>query len=1054
MAARTSRTGTVQPYGEEERVLTPGGWRPKSSVHQIETGHHLSAKDGRLRKVHTATGKVVADLGEVASSAPPKRPRGGGPPKKDAPYPENGWIINSGWSNTSSTPISYFGTEWVVPPAPSSQDGQTLFVWNGLEQSGSGAAPEGPYVLQPVLQWGQSYNGTEWWGGNYWAIANWYVGSTTLAGPVLIPVNPGDSLQGIVTLIAQSAAGFNYTSSFAGYPTADLSVTDIAQLTWACETLEAYNLIQGSDYPATLMTAMTNIEIKLGDTEANITWATENLVTENGQHCVVVSNASPGGSVYLFYAQDPQNFYFVVDKSTFGTDEVKDVIASAANGVYSNAFWLVLEGYTPNWLAGATPTFAAASTFNGTNISGLTISADTATPIEYELGGPGTAYGDTVQRIRFAFDIKFANTNSFPAIGSENIYSLLADISIGGILSIEPETIFELVGGADPYFTNVDSGDPHAVFYLSQDLRAFTVNTGDSPLPGAQAFTSDPYASIQGFLYYLNNTPQYTQAYAPGLDPLNNLPNQTGYETGDTSVTALNSSSQQNYNFAIARVRLQGTGGTKSPNVRVFFRLWVAVSCDTDFQPSTTYLSQLGTSGTDSGLPVFPLASGTGLTDPSGQSLQTIPFFATDSTGSNDYNPNYLPSNPQADNNIQTIVVPSGQNSVYTYFGCFLDVYTLSNQLKFPGNHHCIVAQIAYDEAPIPTTIPAGAAPSPENSDKLAQRNLQITVSGNPGFPVTHRIPQTFDTRPSPLPIFQPDGSLQNYPDELMIDWGEVPEGSVASIYWPQVGSAQVLAIASKIYPTHCLSAPDPNTVQCTVTGEVTYIPIPNGPGQNFAGLFTVDLPNGIRTGNVFDVTVRRIVSRQVPVGISIPAATGGRDRRPLLNWRCVAGTFCVTIPVTQDAPLLKLEENLLSVLKWRFDNMPSIYRWHPVLQQYISYVSSRVKGLGGNPSIIPPSQTGIGRGFGHSNGAPYHTGLEFTGKVVAMVFDRFGDFDGFVLLTLEGREHTFRCHEHELEQIVHRAWEERILITVYTEHRDHHVPRSIVLRRTSWRRH
>jgi len=43
---------------------------------------------------------------------------------------------------------------------------------------------------------------------------------------------------------------------------------------------------------------------------------------------------------------------------------------------------------------------------------------------------------------------------------------------------------------------------PKSVFYLSQDLRVFTVNAGEAPVSGAPAFSSDPYGSIQGFLYY------------------------------------------------------------------------------------------------------------------------------------------------------------------------------------------------------------------------------------------------------------------------------------------------------------------------------------------------------------------------------------------------------------------------------------------------------------------------------------------------------------------------------------------------------------------------
>jgi len=46
-------------------VLTPGGWRPRSSVFKVEPGHHVEVQDGRLRVIHTGTGRVVADLGEV-----------------------------------------------------------------------------------------------------------------------------------------------------------------------------------------------------------------------------------------------------------------------------------------------------------------------------------------------------------------------------------------------------------------------------------------------------------------------------------------------------------------------------------------------------------------------------------------------------------------------------------------------------------------------------------------------------------------------------------------------------------------------------------------------------------------------------------------------------------------------------------------------------------------------------------------------------------------------------------------------------------------------------
>jgi hypothetical protein len=79
----------------------------------------------------------------------------------------------------------------------------------------------------------------------------------------------------------------------------------------------------------------------------------------------------------------------------------------------------------------------------------------------------------------------------------------------------------------------------------------------------------------------------------------------------------------------------------------------MAQSFDTDFQPTTTYKSTPGTSGPDAGNPIFPLASDTGLTDPSGQTLQTIPFFATDAAGTHDYDGTITNSN------IQQITIPS-----------------------------------------------------------------------------------------------------------------------------------------------------------------------------------------------------------------------------------------------------------------------------------------------------------------------------------------------------------------------------------------------------------
>jgi hypothetical protein len=291
----------TKPNEDSDLVLTPGGFRPRSQVHQVPPGHHVSGEGGRLKVVETDTGKVLRDLGEVSTTRHSKAEVS---TSAEAPMADSGWIANTGWLNTSGRPISYFSTKWVVPPPPETADGQLLYLFNGLEQGGSGAAPFGPYILQPVLQWGLSPDG----GGSVWAVANWYVNGPNGAAlqSTLVPVNPGDVLQGVMALTGQSESGFSYTSEFAGLPAANLAVTDVAELTWACETLECYGLTQCSDYPNTPMTAFYDIEIRLGGgssggTEATLNWQVRTYFTDCGQDCVVISNDSPGGVINFYY---------------------------------------------------------------------------------------------------------------------------------------------------------------------------------------------------------------------------------------------------------------------------------------------------------------------------------------------------------------------------------------------------------------------------------------------------------------------------------------------------------------------------------------------------------------------------------------------------------------------------------------------------------------------------------------------------------------------------------------------------------------------------------
>src|SRR5450631_3522662 len=124
----------------------------------------------------------------------------------------------------------------------------------------------------------------------------------------------------------------------------------------------------------------------------------------------------------------------------------------------------------------------------------------------------------------------------------------------------------------------------------------------------------------------------------------------------------------------------------------------------------------------------------------------------------------------------------------------------------------------------------------------------------------TRRAFNTFDIQPSNAP---PPGTIDF--DELMIDWGEIPAGSVANIYWPGIKAAQVLKLANSRYAFHSLGATDAHTVQCLTTRRLSYVPIPANAGPKFAGLMSVELPASIAVGHTYTVIVRRVTTYTPP---------------------------------------------------------------------------------------------------------------------------------------------------------------------------------------------
>ncbi|KAJ6585978.1 hypothetical protein B0H19DRAFT_1250724 [Mycena capillaripes] len=239
-----------------DQVLAPGGYRSGANMMAVPLG-------GRLAHVGSDI-HVMSANGTVVHIATPK-PR----PSKSATAvsPEQtGWITFASWLNNVGVPIGSFGTNWIVPPVPASQHGQTIFLFNSIEPGTFDG------IMQPVLQYGPSAAG----GGAFWAVATWYLLQDQTFFTTPVRVNPGQNLRGALSLVGGSGTTFNYHAGFTNVAGTELDINGSPQLEWATLTLEAYGVTTASDYPSG-STAFTSVGLELTNgARPAIGWSTVN----------------------------------------------------------------------------------------------------------------------------------------------------------------------------------------------------------------------------------------------------------------------------------------------------------------------------------------------------------------------------------------------------------------------------------------------------------------------------------------------------------------------------------------------------------------------------------------------------------------------------------------------------------------------------------------------------------------------------------------------------------------------------------------------------------
>jgi hypothetical protein len=348
-AVHPSRRRITPDALPERYVVTPGGPRHSSLVHHVGGDQALRAEGGAVQLIEKGTGRRIVEVTKNAHAA-------------NAPALGSGWITYAYWNNGSGTPISSFQTTWTVPAEPSTRSGQLIYLFNGIQNYGANYG-----ILQPVLQWGRSPAG----GGNYWAVASWYVTSGGDAyHNTAVKVAAGDILLGLMKLtktniVPGTPTTYDYSSEFRGLTGTTLSIQNIAELLWCNETLEAYGVTQASDYPNAAETAYIGIEIVTGSVAPTVTWTPVNSVTDVGQHTTVVSNSSTDGEVDLFYgsadkwikslygdllgrAPDPSGFAYWISRRNAGAtfDDIANGFLNSleyCNNVVTSFYRLFLD---------------------------------------------------------------------------------------------------------------------------------------------------------------------------------------------------------------------------------------------------------------------------------------------------------------------------------------------------------------------------------------------------------------------------------------------------------------------------------------------------------------------------------------------------------------------------------------------------------------------------------------------------------------------------------------------------------------------------------------
>nr|BBD50175.1 hypothetical protein [Haliea sp. ETY-M] len=811
----------------------------------------------------------------------------------------------------------------------------------------------------------------------------------------------------------------------------------------------------------------------------------------------------------------------ILERSTFSQDE------ATADGTFSGALLVTVDGLKPgHFPGGGVTTLSPSQAQLDAWAPEITLEDDSGITIQPSaVDSDDPTLLERVQRFTFTYDVTIDPATAFAFAGENRALFVDALLTPGGGLDpLDDRAWIVLVKAANPFMLDLANGnDAH---WLSSDVRVFKVVAGSAYLGHTLVEGASP---AQARTWLQNVLGTLTVGGFEGI-PMSQA------ESVLSSLPTTTESGKPVYNFAVARVRLNGQA-VAANNVRVFFRIFTTQTTAAltfrrtggatpiDGEPTAGYLQ------TSSANPIALPGQTSG-----GDEWLSYPMFAAARAAS--------PGAQSDPNNVVATITPVPGDEVTNFFGALIDTNLNTPYLPpTPGSdaperglasllmgvHQCIVAQIEHSGTPIPNWA------KPSTSDKLAQRNIAMSEIANPGLEASRMALHTFEIEATPAPVTD-----DYWPDELLIDWHEgAPDDTFAALFIPTWTARDVVDLADRFYARHELYELDEHTV-AVPGGGVRYVPLPRQHARQ-TGVISVRFPVGVRKGERYDVSVRQITNRErrgrppkyeggtisraeafrllqqqdaggdndgaLPRGafrvgerqvlLTDASVFDMKSDEPLLltlpdkeqltvfartsgRWRETIGSFQIGIPVSDKAGMRIELLRQLALLRWRADFLQPTSRWYATFRHYVELMTLKVRALGVDPFSIDPAPNpkipgleGGGAGGADDTGGdtaadnPFlepgddewledTSGLEppevagsarYSGKVSGVLYDHFGDFEGFTVETYAGHHLGFFSREAAIRKLATRAWLERYVVTVITVGGDSREVRRLLLR-------